>query len=68
MIHRFSADAGEDRNGPGNGDCQEDSTAGAAALDELQFRRKGLAASLLVIGLALVAVFFKIKQIERPKE
>jgi hypothetical protein len=31
----------------------------------LQFRRKGLAASLLVIAAALVGLFFKIREIDR---
>jgi hypothetical protein len=38
--------------------------AGEDAMHELQFRRKGLAVSLLIIALAVVSVYLKIRQIE----
>jgi predicted CXXCH cytochrome family protein len=38
--------------------------AGEDAIDELQFRRKGLAVSLVVIALAVLSVYLKIRQIE----
>ena len=39
--------------------------AGLAALAEFQFRRKGLAVSLLFIGIAVLALYLKLRQIER---
>jgi predicted CXXCH cytochrome family protein len=44
--------------------------AGVQALEDLRFRRKGLVASLFVIGIAVVALALKIRQIEseRPEE
>jgi hypothetical protein len=39
--------------------------SGEDALKELQFRRKGLAVSLLVIALAVVSIYLKIRQIEK---
>jgi hypothetical protein len=38
--------------------------AGENAINELQFRRKGLAVSLLIIALAVVSIYLKIRQIE----
>ena len=38
---------------------------GEELMVQLQFRRKGLAASLLVIAAALVGLFFKIREIDR---
>jgi hypothetical protein len=39
--------------------------AGEDALNELQFRRKGLVVSLLVIALSVVSIYLKIRKIER---
>ncbi|MBI3949083.1 MAG: hypothetical protein HY314_01305 [Acidobacteria bacterium] len=53
------------RRGLSCADCHGgDPSQSDPTLDELQFRRKGLAASLLVIVAAVVAIFLKIKQIE----
>jgi len=41
--------------------------AGRAALDELQFRRKGLAVSLCLIALLLVGLYLKIRQVDRRR-
>ncbi len=68
VIHRFSAPQVKTETDRGMAIARKTRQLGIQALDELQFRRKGLAASLLVIGLALVALYFKIQQIERPKE
>jgi hypothetical protein len=38
---------------------------GEELMVQLQFRRKGLAASLLVIAAALVALFIKIREVDR---
>lgn len=68
LIHRFSVDPVRTETDRGMTIARKALKQGQDALDELQFRRKGLAASLIVIGLALVAVFLKIRQIERPGE
>ncbi|RPJ61266.1 MAG: hypothetical protein EHM23_07535 [Acidobacteria bacterium] len=65
VVHRFSASHVKTETDRGMASARKTRQLGEQALNELQFRRKGLAASLLVIGLALVAVFFKIRQIER---
>jgi hypothetical protein len=39
--------------------------AGESALAELQYRRKGLAVSLVLIGFVLAGLFFKIRQVDR---
>jgi len=68
VVHRFSAGGVKTETDRGMAIAGKTRQLGIQALDELQFRRKGLAASLVVIALALVAVFFKIRQIERPRE
>jgi len=68
VVHRFSAGHLKAETDRGMAIARTTQQQGEQALAELQFRRKGLAASLLVIALALVAVYFKIQQIERPKE
>lgn len=68
VVHRFSASHVKAETDRGMVIAKKTLQQGRQALDELQFRRKGLAASLLVIGLAAIAVFFKIRQIERAKE
>jgi hypothetical protein len=40
---------------------------GQDLLAELQFRRKGLAVSMLVIGAVLVGLFFKIREVDRRR-
>jgi hypothetical protein len=41
---------------------------GLQALDDASFRRKGLALSLIIIGLAIFAIYLKIRDIERPTQ
>jgi hypothetical protein len=41
--------------------------AGQNALDELQFRRKGLAVSLVLIVLVLVGLYLKIREVDRRR-
>jgi len=65
VVHRFSADQVKTETDRGMAIARKTRQQGEQALDELEFRRKGLAASLLVIALALVAVYVKIQQIER---
>jgi len=68
VIHTFSPDEVETVTNPGVEVAKKAHQAGIEALNELQFRRKGLAASLVVIFLAVVAIYLKIKQIEGPGE
>ena len=65
VVHRFSPDELEVALKPGLETAIKAHQEGDNALADLQFRRKGLAASLVVIGLAVVAVYLKIRQIER---
>jgi len=41
--------------------------AGVAALEELQVRRKGLAVSLVLVGMVLLGLFLKIRQVDRER-
>ncbi|MFB3902976.1 MAG: cytochrome c3 family protein [Acidobacteriota bacterium] len=68
VVHRFSPAHVKSETDRGMSIARKTYQMGQQALEELQFRRKGLAASLLVIGLALVALYFKIRQIERAKK
>jgi hypothetical protein len=42
-------------------------TSGQNLLTELQFRRKGLAVSMLVIGAVLIGLFLKIREVDRRR-
>jgi hypothetical protein len=64
VIHGFSVETLEKATGPGMKIAEDAQQAGRNALGELLFRRKGLAVSLVVIALAIVAVHLKIRQIE----
>lgn len=47
--------------------AQKSLQSGQNLLAEVQFRRKGLAASLLIIGAVLVGLFFKIREVDRRR-
>ncbi len=64
LIHSFSAPGVEKATGPALAIADKARQAGENALKEWTFRRKGLAVSLLVIALAIVSVYLKIRQIE----
>jgi predicted CXXCH cytochrome family protein len=64
MVHSFSTDELMKAVEPGRDVARKARRAGEDALQELQFRRKGLAISLLVIGMAITGVYLKIRQIE----
>jgi hypothetical protein len=68
IVHSFSESQLEEEIGTGLKIAQTAHQLGLQALQELDFRRKGLAASLLVIVLALAAVRMKIRDIERRKD
>jgi predicted CXXCH cytochrome family protein len=64
VVHSFSPGDFETAVNPGLEVAKGTHQAGLDALGELQFRRKGLAVSLIVIFLAVVGVYLKIREIE----
>ena len=65
LVHTFSATEVKRETDRGMTIAEQGYRMGQDALADLQFRRKGLGASLLVILVALVAVYLKIQQIEQ---
>jgi predicted CXXCH cytochrome family protein len=68
LVHAFSVDQLRHETDQGGSVAAIAFQAGEKALQEIDFRRKGLAASLLVIALAIVAIYLKLQDIERPGE
>ena len=68
VIHNFSTAEMEKVIDPGLDIADKDYKAGVAALAELRFRRKGLAASLIFILFLATLIYLKIRQIERRKQ
>ncbi|MEW5976349.1 MAG: cytochrome c3 family protein [Acidobacteriota bacterium] len=64
VVHSFSLAELQEVAKPGVEVARKAHQSGLDALAELQFRRKGLAASLLVILLAVAAVYWKVREIE----
>jgi predicted CXXCH cytochrome family protein len=64
VIHSFKPDALEEVIAPGVAIAEKARRAGEDAMNELQFRRKGLAVSLLIIAVAVASIYLKIRQIE----
>jgi hypothetical protein len=64
VVHNFDADALDKVIAPSVGIAEKAFQAGEAALEELQFRRKGLAVSLVIIAFAVLSLYLKIRQIE----
>jgi hypothetical protein len=64
LVHTSSPDQIQEAISPGMGIADKSYQAGIAAFAELNFRRKGLAVSLIFIILLAVLVYLKIKQIE----
>jgi predicted CXXCH cytochrome family protein len=65
VIHGFNPEAVDKVIVPSVVIAEKARRTGEDALNELQFRRKGLAVSLLVIALAVVSIYLKIRQMER---
>ena len=63
-VHSFDLDAVTAEVGEGLEITATGQTAGEAALDELGFRRSGLAVSVLIILALIVGLLLKIRQIE----
>jgi predicted CXXCH cytochrome family protein len=64
VVHGFSPDLLEAAVKPGMEIASKAHQQGLQALDDAGFRRKGLALSLIVIGLAILAVYLKVREIE----
>jgi hypothetical protein len=67
-IHSFQVDPVKKETSAGLLIAQKAYARGIHALDELQFRRKGLAVSAFIILAVVVGLVLKIREIERPKE
>jgi hypothetical protein len=65
LVHSFSRAALEESTAKGVLIARKARQAAQMALEELQFRRKGLAVSLLIIVVAIFSVYKKIRQIEQ---
>ena len=66
IMHGFSAPEVGKTAAVGLALADKAHTSGEAALKEHEYRRKGLGIALFVIGLAVVSVYLKIRQIETP--
>ena len=64
----FNVDAVKTEADAGLGVSAKAYARGVRALEELQFRRKGLAASLVIILVLIGGLVFKIRQLERRNE
>jgi len=64
-VHSLSVSQLEEVTSTGLNLSQEALKAGRAALEELQFRRKGLAVSMLVILILAAGLYFKIKELDQ---
>jgi Cytochrome c3 len=66
-IHGFNLDGVNAEVKPGLEISEKARARGIRALDELQFRRKGLAVSVLIILALIVGLVLKIRQMERKR-
>ena len=66
-VHSFSVDSVSERVNAGLEVAGQAYGRGLEALDELQFRRMGLAVSVGIIMLLIVGLVFKIRQIEEKR-
>jgi hypothetical protein len=66
-IHAFNLDNVNKEVKAGLEIAQKAHTRGLKALQELQFRHKGLAVSALIIAGLIGGLIFKIRQMEKPK-
>jgi len=65
LVHSFDPERLVARTEEGRRTSKNALEAGRAALAELQFRRKGLAASLVLVALVLLGLYLKIRQLDR---
>ncbi|MBI4525289.1 MAG: hypothetical protein HY695_15915 [Deltaproteobacteria bacterium] len=67
VVHSFSPDLVKKEVEPGLGISTKAHARGVRALDEIQFRRKGLAVSVVIILCLIVGLVIKIRSLEREK-
>lgn len=67
LIHTFDADRLVQKAAEGREIAAAARAAGEAALAELQFRRKGLAVSLVLVLLVLVSLYLKIRSVDAAR-
>ena len=65
MAHALSVERLDEVTKEGNTQANSALSIGIAALDELQFRRKGLALSLVFIFVLAVGVYMKIREVDK---
>ncbi|UCG60455.1 MAG: cytochrome c3 family protein [Candidatus Zixiibacteriota bacterium] len=65
MVHAFDADSVLSRTGPGILKADSVRVNSAALIDEYHFRRKGLGFATLFITILVVALYIKIRRIDR---
>ena len=65
VVHAFSPDELDTAVKAGMDIADKAHQEGLQALDEADFRRKGLALSLVIIGFAILAIYLKIREIEK---
>jgi predicted CXXCH cytochrome family protein len=64
LVHSFSSDTLDAAIKPGMEIAERAHQEGLQALDDAGFRRRGLAFSLIIIGLAIFAIYLKVREIE----
>jgi predicted CXXCH cytochrome family protein len=67
LVHTFAVAPVEEKVNAGLEIARAAEAMGVAALEELQFRRKGLGVSLFFILLVVVGLHLKIRQLEKPE-
>jgi predicted CXXCH cytochrome family protein len=66
-VHAFTVEAVKKETEPGLAISSKAYAYGVRVLEELQFRRKGLAVSVVIILALIVGLVFKIRQMERER-
>jgi predicted CXXCH cytochrome family protein len=68
LVHGLAVEPIDSLVKSGGATSRKAEEAGVAALKELDFRRNGLSISLVVILIAAIAVYVKVRQIDRAKK
>jgi ABC-type transport system involved in cytochrome c biogenesis permease subunit len=68
LVHAFNADSVTSKTAEGINKADSVVANSAALIDEYHFRRKGLGFATLFITILVVALYLKIRQIERTAE
>jgi hypothetical protein len=67
LIHAFDPERLIERTGEGRVVAAAALAAGETAMGEIQYRRAGLAVSLVLVLLVLVALYLKIREVDRRR-